>query len=461
MSRMLLATNHLFGWTGSEITIATLASVLHDGGHDVLVYAPFWSRPDADRAFLGGLPATKSLAEVIAFKPEAAYTQHHPVAVAVRAALPACPIVHAVLGVLPYLEQPPGLSLGIHRFLAISEETRDALLGSGLEQQQISLFRNLVDDRLFTPGDNPLPTRPQTVACYSYKLEAADLQALQAAATAQGLNLRTDTNTQPGNTPYGDAPGRVRSGEIVVASGRGAIEAMLCGRVPLIMANCGDDGLVTPANFKDLMRTNFSGRSRGGKMSAAQVAAQIASYRADDAAELRQLALRHFGVSRRRQNLLDLFGTLPRHKPEALAAQQTAAIAFEAEGLKLQREFATLAAHSLQRAKAAAGASPVSGADDNAIPWPEQVNQGSAAWKGGDVWKALDLFVSASRGHVAPAPMRSLVSLVLVELAERERRDGSKEGRRRALEAFLRINPGQAWAHAQLAECASSESDLS
>ncbi|MDP3223127.1 MAG: hypothetical protein Q8M96_08315, partial [Rubrivivax sp.] len=229
----------------------------------------------------------------------------------------------------------------------------------------------------------------------------------------------------------------------------------LSGRTPLVLANCGDDGLVTPANFSTLMRTNFSGRSRGGKLGAPQVAEQIASYRAEDVGKLRQLALQHFGVTARRQPLLDLFASLPAHKPKVLSKAQRAAIAFEAEGMELQRQFATQAAQLQQRARATAGGTPTDTGDP--MPWPEQLKLGSAAWKAGETWKALDLFVAASRGHPASPPMRSLASWVLVELAERERRGGSTDRRRAALEAFLRINPGQAWAEAQLAECLGSE----
>ena len=172
--RFLLATNHLLGWTGSEITVATLAGVLRTAGHEVMVYAPFWSAPDIGQRLLGDTAATSQLAEVTRFAPDAAYTQHHTVVTAVRATLPACPIAHALLGVTPHLEQPPRLDLGIETFLAISEEVAQALVTTGIEPGRIRLFRNLVDDTMF----NAAPAgRLRTVVCFSYKLGTTDLEA--------------------------------------------------------------------------------------------------------------------------------------------------------------------------------------------------------------------------------------------------------------------------------------------
>ena len=441
MSRFLLATNHLLGWTGSEITVATLGAVLREAGHQVLVYAPFWGRADVEAALLDGLPATQRLADAVAFQPDAAYTQHHPVATAVRGALPACPMAHAVLGVLPYLEQPPRRDLGLARLLPISEEAQAALLASGHPQADMALLRNLVDDRLFSAADDAPPAPLQTITCYSYKLRPADLQALQAAAAARDLALRADTNTGAGSTPYADAPGRIGTGQLVVASGRGAIEAMLCGRSPLILADCGDDGLVTPENFTSLMRTNFSGRTHGRKFSADQLDQAIDAYRPEHGAELRRLALEHFGLRHRRAAVLDLFDWLRLSGPPALSDQALQSIRFESEGLELQRQFAVRAANMRQNMAAAQAG----------LSWRDHMRLGHAAWRVQDLGTAMDHYLAASRAADDPAAMRSVVSLALTQLAARERRAAAPAAQRAALEAFLRINPGHAWALDQLA----------
>jgi hypothetical protein len=446
MAKYLLASNHLFGWTGSELTLATVGGVLREAGHQVLVYAPYWSRANAPELFLNGLPATQRLADVAGFAPEAAYTQHHPVATVVRSRLPGCPIAHALLGVIPYLERPPPLELGVQTFLPISEETR-AKLQAARPVPRVRLFRNLVDDRIFVPDADPAAGALKTVACYSYKLDPARLQALQTATAAVGAKLRTDTLTLPGKTPYCEAPQRVRAGQVVVASGRGAIEAMLCGRVPLIMADCGDDGLVTPANFSRLMSTNFSGRTRGGRLDATELADELARYRADDVPALTALARQHFGVTARRQPLLDLFAELASAGPPALSPEQVAAIEFEAEGQELQRQFARQASDAQRRAQAEDAALAATGSVD----WQAVLKQGHAAWKAGTELAAFQAYLQAFSLHTGPTPARSLASLALMQLADREHAHRNPKGRRAALQAFVAINPDNGWAKAQLA----------
>jgi len=52
-------------------------------------------------------------------------------------------------GVIPFLEQPPVVDLGISRFLAISEEVAANLVRKGVREEDLSIFRNIVDSRMF------------------------------------------------------------------------------------------------------------------------------------------------------------------------------------------------------------------------------------------------------------------------------------------------------------------------
>jgi hypothetical protein len=442
MSRLLLATNHLLAWTGSEITVATLARVLSEAGHEVLVYAPFSSGPDFVGRLLAPCRSTTELADVVDFAPHAAYTQHHTVAISIRAALPSCPIAHAVLGVIPYLERPPRLDLSINTFLAISEEVRGVLLATGLEDSRISLFRNLVDDVAFdgTAANRAL----QTVACFSYKLDDADLKQLSSETSARGLRLLTQPPQYPGQTTHESVPSLMAQGEVVVASGRGAIEAMLCGRVPLILANCGDDGLVTPDNFHALMSVNFSGRYRGGKLSASAIGAELDAYRPELGAQLQRLAREYLGSTGRKSQVLDLFQDLAEAPAPALSAQAIEAIRFDSQGLQLQREFAIRSA----AAQRAAVLSPADGSSTLA-----RLKAGNLAWRFGDQSLAFDAYLQTFQSDQnSTAAGRSLASIVLVQLASRSHRSGNTQEHRQALEAFLVLNPGQAWAVDQLAK---------
>lgn len=48
--------------------------------------------------------------------------------------------------------------------------------------------------------------------------------------------------------------------DIVVATGRGAREAMSCGKPCIVMSNWGYDGIITPSRLKKIEYANFSGR---------------------------------------------------------------------------------------------------------------------------------------------------------------------------------------------------------
>jgi hypothetical protein len=445
--RLLLATNHLYGWTGSEITLATLCKLLREAGHEVLVYATFvGGRPIAE-ALLEGNPWTTELQAVKAFAPVAAYTQHHPVALQVRAALPEVPIAHALLGVLPYLEQAPRLDLGLSLLLPISEEVAQSAALTLGDHVPTRLFRNLVDDELFSV--DTLDDRPRRrLGLVSYKLDRPRLDLLAQAASRHGLELIDHQPARPGSDAYAGMPERVRSCDIVVCSGRGAIEAMLCGRVPLIMANCGDDGLVTAANFERLMSFNFSGRASGHELDAAGLDRALALYTPGLHRQLLPLARQHLGLSTRRAEVLSIFEALANSTAPALDPVHLDRLRFFSEGLAQQRQFAQRT--DLQRRE------PLL---DPAQASVEQLLQaGHDAWRLGDTELAFEAYLKAFKTlpHTAAAA-RSLVSNLLVQLASREKRAANPAGQRAALQAFLSLSPDNAWATQQLATLASEQ----
>ena len=439
--RIVLATHHLLSWTGSEVTVATLARLLHVAGHQVLVYAPLWSSASFTAELLGDIPAVSKLTDVEAFAPDAVYSQHHPVVTGIRAALPGTPIAHAVLGVLPHLEQPPRRKLGIGMFLAISEEVSAALQGASIGPQRVRLFRNLVDDETFNavPADRSL----SRVVCFSYKLGAEDMASLAAETERRGLALVAPQPVRAGSIPHSRVPSIVEQGEVVVASGRGAIEAMLCGRVPLILADCGDDGLVTPDNFDALMRVNFSGRGRGQKLDAQAVGAELDNYRPEYGAELQRLARQHLGTSARREETLSLFDELASSRVAKLSASALDDLDFERKNFELQRDIAIRASAF----RSAHLGDPVAPGDVPAL-----LLRGDQAWGEGDTDLAFDTYLLAFHANTQTAhAARRLGRNLLVQLVTREMRAGNPAGQRTALRAFLALSPDNEWANKQLA----------
>ena len=340
--RILLATNHLFANTGSELTIATLAGALVSAGHSVLIFALFENRQFVRGSLLGGLECTTDIEKVKTFNPEAAYTQHHPVAVTIRAALPKCPVLHAILGVLPFLEKPLAVELGINRYLAISEEVASSLLKAGIPQKQIHLFRNVISDHRFYNDKKPISETPRRLVVFSYKLDERKLQAIASVCKSRDIEILDDTPPRPGATDYTEVPSKLRAGDIVITSGRGAIEAMMCGCVPLIMADCGDDGLVTPENFKKIMRFNFSGRATKRSFTEVELAVEIDNYSASNIPKLHDLSHQFFAVSRRLGQLEKLLSEVIMEGAGQLSKNDLKHAKFLAESYAMIKKFSRI-----------------------------------------------------------------------------------------------------------------------
>jgi hypothetical protein len=338
--RALLATNHLFGWTGSELQLSLINSVLKDSDFSTVIYSDFSSGNDFCKRLFGDTLCVSLLQELVAWNPDIAYVQHHSIAVQIRSIFPNLPILHAQLGVLPHLEKAPRVDIAPSARLAISEEVENAsrieFEQLNFEQLDLIVFRNIVDDNHFYAVEEIDDLK--SLVLYSYKLDSARIRAIGEASERLGFSISASMHAS-GNFPYAEVPDVLHKGEIVVASGRGAIEAMLCGKVPLIMANCGDDGLVTPDNFRDLMKVNFSGRFTSRKFTTEDVVVEIQKYRKQYGPELRELARSHFGKTFRAQSVVDVFTQYASFRPRAFSQDELLDIRFAAQTYSLQREF--------------------------------------------------------------------------------------------------------------------------
>ena len=124
----------------------------------------------------------------------------------------------------------------------------------------------------------------------------------------------------------------------------------------------------------------------------------------------------------------------------ALTATQLRQVEFEYETLELQRQFAQRAA------EAPAGAVAPQSADTAAL-----MQRGHDALRIHDHDAAQAAYLQAFRADgQSTAAGRSLASIVLVQLALRERRARNTDGQRQALRAFLALNPANIWVQDQL-----------
>lgn len=291
---ILIATHHMTDFTGTETYTLTLAKALAGRGHAVTVYAKYLDRM---RPFLAeaGVLAVDDLKTIGGQHFDVAHVHHSLPAVEVRVAFPGLPMVLVSHGVLPFLEQPAPFPLGIARILAVSEEVRDHLLASGVAPEDIRICRNLVDDAQFAPVVPPSP-QLKRAAILSGRIDETTASIIQGACQKLGIRLQTrggkDTELTPGRIPI-----FLNSVDLVFTLGRGAMETMLCGRVPVVMDCHGCDGMVTPGNIQELMTCNFSGRRFARRPTVAELAEELKAYTPGLGLALRAVAQRFFAAS--------------------------------------------------------------------------------------------------------------------------------------------------------------------
>jgi hypothetical protein len=322
---VLLATNHLFGWTGSETLLLTLIEGLRAEGCDLTVYARHLDYKWASRQIGDGVQVTDNIEALHMCRFDLAHVQHSSCLLDVRAARPTLPILFSSLGVLPFLEQPIPFELGISRYLAISEEVAANLAAKGIDAQSIHIIRNLVSDKRFRP-DDPIRERPERILVLSYKMDAARRELLRIAADRIGASIRF-VGTTDEVIAQDQLVAVINTADVVVSLGRGVIEAMLCGRVPLVYDIHGGDGLVTPETIKEAWKNNFSGRRYRKEFTVDDLIAELSKYRQSFGTHLRDLALMKFGLSANLPRLLDIYAEVASSNV-ALTAEQRESIAF-------------------------------------------------------------------------------------------------------------------------------------
>jgi hypothetical protein len=252
---LLLTTHHLVFDQGTELFTFTIADHLRRLGHRVAVYSPYLG-PTAGRFAALGVPVTDDLQSLAGERFDLAHVHHTINALELRNCFPTLPMLYVSHGV-PRIEVPPPLDLHIGAYLATSERVMGNLIHSGVPADQISLFRNPVDRQRFYPGE-PIHHRPQKALLLSNNIDRDSRSIIHQACDRMGIEL-TLAGALGKPIVYEEIPQEIWQVDVVFSLGRGVIEAMLCGRVPVVMGAEGSDGMVTPENMANLMRANYSG----------------------------------------------------------------------------------------------------------------------------------------------------------------------------------------------------------
>lgn len=302
---LLLTTNHLVDWTGSETMLLTLIEGLLSFNCEIVVYARYINEDWVKRYLNPRVELVTSLDSIRDLQFDLAHIQHSSCLMDVRAAFPKLPILFSSLGVLPFLEQPALVDAGVSQYLAISEEVVANLIRQDVPTTKISIVRNLVNERIFR-SVQPIRPHLERVLVLSHRMDRTRQVLLRIAAREIGASIRfvgssSDTLTQD------QLATAINDADLVVSLGRGVVEAMFCGRVPLVFDVHGGDGLVTPENLEELKTCNFSGRYHRTEYTLTDIIAEFKKYRQSYGAQLQEMAKSEFALDKHIPRLLEIY----------------------------------------------------------------------------------------------------------------------------------------------------------
>ncbi len=280
--RVLITNNRLDFRGGAESFVGDLARGLQARGHRVVAYSsePGQTQRTLERA---GIPATTDLFG-LDFRPDIIHAQHHMDAMTALASLPGVPAVYHCHGAV-WRENPPAHPR-ILRYLAMSETLRERMMIEGnLAGGDVEVVLNSVDLSRFREV-KVVNERPSNVLFYNryHRPDSVVVAAARAAAESRGLDFETlgyhfgKMTDEPENLlPHYD---------IVMASGRSAIDAMACGCAVLVVGRSSCAELVRPGNYDRWRAANFSAAANLPPPTVEAIASELARFQPDEVREV-------------------------------------------------------------------------------------------------------------------------------------------------------------------------------
>lgn len=195
-------------------------------------------------------------------------------------------------GVYPLPERP---AQGMDRYVAISEEVRDHL--QTVEWVKSTVIHNGVNCDRYKPI-SPINRELKTVLSLAQTGPAVKL----VKRVCEKLGLKY-LYCQKLSIPVWDLERLMNEADLVVSLGRGAYEAMACGRAVVVLDSrdytglrCMADGIVTEDNWRGFLKYNFSGRLNRIVYDDEELIEEFTKYTPEMGVANRQIALEAFNI---------------------------------------------------------------------------------------------------------------------------------------------------------------------
>ncbi len=295
--KILVAQQRLYRLGGSEQAALAMIEELVVRGHDVEVFAPIVQKED--HYGLSQMAAEVSKLAPVVGRLEGSYDRifvaHQPIARRVAQGL----LHHSLTGfatqtchgIFPRMEQH---SCGLDAYVAISDEVWNHLQSRGVSS---TVIHNGVNCDRYKPR-TPINRELKTVLSLVQTGPAMGM--VKRVCKKLGLKY---LHCHKINTPTWDIENLMNEADLVVSLGRGAYEAMACGRAVVVLDSreyagegCLADGIVTEGNWQELLKFNFSGRRYRIEYDDADLIAEFAKYTSAMGEVNRQIALETFNI---------------------------------------------------------------------------------------------------------------------------------------------------------------------
>ncbi len=258
--KILITTHHLVNYSGTELVTYDTAKGMKKRGHQVFVHSAFLGRIAEEIRKLD-VPVANSLDDFSENQFDIIHAHHNITSILARAKFPETPLVMWAHGILPFLEQPPSIDINIQAYIAISEEVSKNLVKKGVDPSIIKILMNAADQERFFPRSEINESLKNVLVICHYHVNDELLKVIKDVCSQLGVNLVVVGDKKRQIWSMEDTINNV---DLVITTGRGIIEAMSCGRAALVLNMYRDawfgDGIINKDNYKQMIKTSFSGR---------------------------------------------------------------------------------------------------------------------------------------------------------------------------------------------------------
>jgi hypothetical protein len=271
--KILITNNTLANLGGSEWVAIELAKSLASRGHEVAACS---SQIGEAGSLLRGM-SVPTIPDPLdtPFKPDVIHGQHHLDTMRALCAFPDVPAIYHCHGYVPWVEEPPAHPRILYYAGMCSSISKRICLLLGLPDQKVATVPNWVDPGRFRFVRHP-SQKPQKALLYLRSFDRNGWHASQLRQAFETLGIKLDLSLPQGDTLAPEVA--LPEYDIVLASGRSAIEAMAsgCAVLPISPSSCLD--FVDLGNFDAYQSQNFSPKLSAGHFNAEAVKNVISSY---------------------------------------------------------------------------------------------------------------------------------------------------------------------------------------